>query len=557
MTARPTTAPLDDPLYYLRNFETLVTWVRDHHGDLLTPGERDLIRNLLTLPLPARGLLVRLVMRTGELFRQGKLVYPELGAPVTDALATLAEAGWIDPEPVLALDDLFRMLSAAECRIVFAGVMKQAGLPRSTTKTRLLDTLQEEPPEPRPLRTWWPEADDPVIGLNHMPLFDRLRLMFFGNLRQSWSDFVLVELGHHQYETVPFTPDSRAFQQREAVDRYLQMQACRDRLEAGESPTDIWRDVPERDDSNPWLESRRGRLLMELGRQADRQGHTDLALAAWSDSGHREARLRHLRLLERLERHQEAWDIALSAQAEPRGDGEVQGLERLMRRLARKVDQPPPERPERPTIPEIHLTLPQPVGASVEWAVLQDLDSHDTPVCYVENTLINGLFGLLCWPALFAPLPGAFFHPFHLAPADLHREDFVRRRQALFDDCLAALDGNAYKDRIRQTWREKHGITSAFVAWPALSEPVLDLALHCIPATDLKLIFQRLLWDLRNHRSGLPDLIRFHPEQASYDLIEVKGPGDRLQDHQIRWLEFCLAHDIAVSVCYVRWQEAD
>ena len=28
------------------------------------------------------------------------------------------------------------------------------------------------------------------------------------------------------------------------------------------------------------------------------------------------------------------------------------------------------------------------------------------PVHYVENTLINGLFGLLCWPAIFAPLPG-------------------------------------------------------------------------------------------------------------------------------------------------------
>ncbi|ROT96351.1 VRR-NUC domain-containing protein [Marinobacter sp. R17] len=557
MNGRITTASLDDPLYYLANFETVVHWVATHHGDLLTYDERTRLDRLQSLSQAARALLVRLVMRSGELFRLSKLNYPELGVPESEALDELAADGWTEDDPELAIDELFRLLTVAECRHALAPILADCGLPRAASKKAMLTDCLELAPAPRRFTDWWPDTDDRLVALHHMALFDRIRLMFFGNLRQSWSDFVLVELGHHQYETVPFTPDSRAFQQREAVDRYLLMQACRDRLEGGEPPADIWPDIPARDDSNPWLESRRGRLLMELGRQADRQGDAELALAAWSDSGHREARLRHLRLLERQGRHQEAWDIALSAQAEPRGDGEAQGLERLMRRLARKVDQAPPERPKRPSIPEMHLTLPQPAAASVEWAVLQDLDSEQTPVCYVENTLINGLFGLLCWPALFAPLPGAFFHPFHIAPADLHREDFVSRRQALFDDCLAALDSDEYKDRIRRTWGEKHGITSAFVAWPALSEPVLELALHCIPAADLKLIFQRLLRDLRDHRSGLPDLIRFHPEQARYDLIEVKGPGDRLQDHQIRWLEFCLAHDIAVSVCYVRWQEAD
>jgi sulfur relay (sulfurtransferase) complex TusBCD TusD component (DsrE family) len=37
-------------------------------------------------------------------------------------------------------------------------------------------------------------------------------------------------------------------------------------------------------------------------------------------------------------------------------------------------------------------------------------------------------------------------------------------------------------------------------------------------------------------------------------MIEVKGPGDRLQDNQKRWLEFCARHDMPVSVCYVAWQ---
>jgi hypothetical protein len=70
-------------------------------------------------------------------------------------------------------------------------------------------------------------------------------------------------------------------------------------------------------------------------------------------------------------------------------------------------------------------------------------------------------------------------------------------------------------------------------------------------------MFDRLLANRREHRSGFPDLIRFQPGQTDpnrrYEMIEVKGPGDRLQDHQARWLEFCVSHDIPVSVCYVRW----
>lgn len=38
-------------------------------------------------------------------------------------------------------------------------------------------------------------------------------------------------------------------------------------------------------------------------------------------------------------------------------------------------------------------------------------------------------------------------------------------------------------------------------------------------------------------------------------MIEVKGPGDRLQDNQLRWLAFCEEHGMPVTVCYVQWQE--
>lgn len=182
------------------------------------------------------------------------------------------------------------------------------------------------------------------------------------------------------------------------------------------------------------------------------------------------------------------------------------------------------------------------------------------PVFYVENALLTGLFGLLCWEAVFAPLPGAFFHPFHAGPADLYREDFVARRRAHFEACLARLDDGRHAATIRATWRAKHGLASPFVHWEVLDAALIDLALACLPGAQLRACFERLLGDLKANRAGLPDLIQFYPQAAPdkprYRLIEVKGPGDRLQDNQRRWLAFFHQQGMPAEVCHVIWREA-
>jgi hypothetical protein len=60
---------------------------------------------------------------------------------------------------------------------------------------------------------------------------------------------------------------------------------------------------------------------------------------------------------------------------------------------------------------------------------------------------------------------------------------------------------------------------------------------------------------VKTNRAGFPDLIQFWPRERRYRMIEVKGPGDRLQDNQIRWLHYCSSHGMPVSVCHVRWAE--
>jgi hypothetical protein len=93
------------------------------------------------------------------------------------------------------------------------------------------------------------------------------------------------------------------------------------------------------------------------------------------------------------------------------------------------------------------------------------------------------------------------------------------------------------------------------VYWAALSDELLEQALSCLPAAHLQRLFERLLDDIRANRAGLPDLIQFWPAERRYQMIEVKGPGDRLQDNQVRWIDYCVQHGMPVSVCYVQWQD--
>lgn len=557
---RPQTANLEDPLYYLSNMDTIVSWVADHHGDLLTDRERNRLAAFANLATGSRALFTRMVMRTGELFRADKLSYPELPVPEAEALQVLVTEGWLDNEPALSLDDLFRLFTLAELRPVFGGWLQQQGHPKTLGKAQMRELLAERFSEPRPLRDWLSGDDKAaqVVQLQDMALFDRIRLMFFGNLRQSWTDFVLVELGVQQFEPVPFTPESRAFQHRSEVDGYLQMHQCRERLDQGEPATEVWADVPGPVD-NPWLTSRRDRLLLELGRQAERQGEQELALQVWAASGHREARLKQLRLLERMKRFDDAWAIACQWQTRELSDAEAQGLSRLLKRLSAKVGEPRPTETPTPAIREFTVTLPKPETGSVEWAALQHLATDDAPVFYVENTLINALFGLLCWPVIFKAISGAFFHPFHIGPADLMREDFIARRQQDLDRCFELLESGDYRRCILDTYRQKQGIANPFVVWPVLSEELLELAMDCLPASHLAALFHRLVNNLKEHRSGFPDLIRFLPGADDpgqrYEMIEIKGPGDRLHDHQVRWLQFFAREGIPASVCYVRWQD--
>ena len=541
---------LENPFYYLDNFRQVLAWVGERHGDLLHDHERAFLDRFQQVPQASQALLVRMVMRKGTLFRASKLRYAEIGCPLQASVA-LIEHGWIEINPMLDLVQLSGLLKKDELLRVCGGAAING-----QRKSDLLQAMLAEHPQPKPFASWCNGFEDAAFALTIGDLGDRLRLMFFGNIHQDWSEFVLADLGIFRYEQVAFSPASRAFHARAEVDAYLHLHRCRERFEAGEAVEAVLPDIPSTPYANDWLEHRRGKLLMSIARQCERNGDLPLALRLHAANRYPGARERAIRVLERCDQPEAAMRLALTAQAAPESEHEGQQLQRILPRLLRALGEPV-ARQVRGVQPErIDLILPKRQGMSVEQAVREHLSRSDAPVYYVENALINSLLGLLCWDAIFAPLPGAFFHPFHAGPADLTRPDFHARRAGLFAECLSKLGTDEYRDCIRRVFREKFGLQSHFVSWGLFDETLLEMALACIPADHLRAFFQRILQDVPNHRSGLPDLIQLWPGEQRYRMIEVKGPGDRLQDNQKRWIEFALVQRIPVAVCYVQWSEA-
>jgi hypothetical protein len=270
--------------------------------------------------------------------------------------------------------------------------------------------------------------------------------------------------------------------------------------------------------------------------------------------------MRTIRLHERAREWAMARELCLKAQQEPENEAERQQLRRVLSRLNRRLGVLTETVRESCRVPSFDMEMAAPDDYYAVEYLARDCLARQTEsgssVHYVENGLINALFGLLCWKAIFAPIAGAFFHDFQYGPADLASARFYQRRQREFAACFAQLGSDEYKTTIRQYHAEKAGIQCPFVDWRMLNKGLLEQALCCFPAAHLRLWFDWIVKDVRENRAGFPDLVQFWPQQRRYRMIEVKGPGDRLQDNQRRLLEYCIAHQMPVSVCKVRWSRS-
>jgi len=519
----------------------VVEFVEHHYHDLLSDAELSLIGRFRACSVAAQCLYIRMLMRKGRLFRQDQLNYAEI-PDIRAAADELESCGLLAIDAVESIEEWIPLLRKHE----LAALTQQ---PLRLSRADLVAVAQLLSAER--IAEYF-SGLCAVFLLQGSDEVDVITLCFFANTRQTLAEFVIRDLGIMRYESYDIDQQSRFFRSRTEIDNYRHFSSLRDGWEEGniDDPVAMLAALPHAT-THPHLKRRVDRLAAYLLREIERRVEPAQALAHYQQWQIRDTFERIARLHEKCGDTEAAFALCEQIIASQPLDRESEFIKKYSRKLAKATNRTAllSELDYRPPTVLVELPFSE---LPVEIISQQHL-SQQAHCFYVENGLFNGLFGLTFWPAIFASVPAAFVNSFQLAPKDLYEREFHSRRSVLIDELRAkAGDSAASAKHIMDVYQHKFGIDNNFVNWQLLDEELLQLALQRIPVTHRLAIFDRMLQDLGNRCSGFPDLIVF--DDNGYRMVEVKGPGDTLQDNQLAWMRYFSQHGIAHEVMHVRWQ---
>ena len=559
MTAAAASEP--EP-YYVANFRALLEEVERRYADLLAPAEESFLADFRRLGSDARRLYVRLASRRGPWFRLDRLRYRDVDLEAAEPeLVAAGFAGRAGAELVaerlarLRRDELHAW--SAEVAPALAAALRRLGKGEAVA---LLGAATAG-------RGAELAARYPLLGLWRLEVLRVLRLLFFGNLNQDWTEFLLRDLGVLRFEAYALDAGARYFADRAALEWNLRLHDRREAVEAllaagdlaaaGELAGEVAAAAGQ-----PGLASRLRRradaIVLAVGRALERRGDlADLerALALYAAADSPPARERRARLLVRRGRLAAAWALCREIAAAPRDEGERLFAARFAPRPAGGGAAVVVRSPRRRPALRQRLLRAGPGGdstrtTSAETDALRALAAEGWRGFFAENWLWRSLFGLAFWEAVFAPVPGAFAHPFQHGPLDLE-DGFREARAERVAELLARLAAEARPGpRLLALWERKFGTANRLVAFAPELRAHLGLAAEVLGGAQLAAVCERLSRDLRRYGRGFPDL--FLVRDGEPLLAEVKAPGDRLRPEQEGWLRYLPEHGLPTVVVQLR-----
>jgi len=561
--------------YYLNNFQTILDFVDSHYGDILTADEKDFSRSFRFLSQGACRLYVRLISRKGPLFRGDALRYSEI-ADVETAAAELVEQGFLERDGQWELAEELDLLKKSELLELIADCGPDAHPDLSMTALKALrksQLVEEAAALPNS-----GEIRKRLHGLFHLYCPGKeneiliYRLLFFGNLYQDLTEFVVTDLGHVRYESYEVRKRDRLFRSREGLEqtfRLIELNSTFYKTVVGRSLQDIDTNallslldcLPELDgvEEDPELLRMRDHLINGIARHLERIGNDSEALHLYRLSRLPPSRERQARILERQGCLEQSLVLCRTIAHESWEEAEQEFAERYIEKLSRKLDLAPPRR-QRVEMPVQVLELEYDPRSGIEQTVLRHYREQGFSGYHTENELSVGLFGLAFWDIVFLSLPGAFFNRYQRGPRDLFRPEFRRRRARLLEKRLGHIkNSESWPGELIELYDRKEGIANDLVHWKLLPRELVERSVRTIPRSHLVAILDKLSKNPGANKSGFPDLILFAPrgvrKALPYELIEVKGPGDQLQINQKRWLKYFAGNGIPYRIVRVQWRE--
>ncbi|KAG2363435.1 hypothetical protein BDR07DRAFT_1483688 [Suillus spraguei] len=150
-----------------------------------------------------------------------------------------------------------------------------------------------------------------------------------------------------------------------------------------------------------------------------------------------------------------------------------------------------------------------------------------------ETRIIATLFGILFWDIIFLPIPGAFETPFQTAPLDIAEDSFYHARRDPIETRLKELEDGRGEEIVKRVEAEHRARKTWCVGvdWDLVEEGEIVEIVRCLGGTVLSLSVE---WDT-----------------GKCKFVEVKGPGDTLQENQKLWIDVLLRAGAAVELCSV------
>ncbi|TVP16251.1 hypothetical protein AYI87_02185 [Shewanella sp. KCT] len=544
--------------------------VARRYGDLLDEVELGFIDTFSALTPDAQCLLVRLISRKGPWFCEAQLNYSEIEA-IPEAISDLCDHSLICYEQP---DESWLLHKSTKAELSQALVEISRALDKDIKRLKKSELIQYAQDAGllahllgrlAPAQHWF--------RLSPQAVYRRFELLYFERMSQSLSQFILADLGIHNFEAYSTSIASRSFNTRGEIEGLYSLSSRYQEFEEGGlsgKPSEIdiknfdlfcqrLTELPgfTKEAGNEKLNRMTQGLWLMAARQLERLGHFERALALYANTEKPPSQERQARCLNKLGRDDEALGLVELMLASPMEESERLVARRLQKSLHRRLGRGAPK-PWQGEFDTFKLECQRSAadeslkngGANAEDAErveqcaarhLSTMQGEHLRLCVeVENRLFCSLFGLAFWDIIFADVSGAFANPYQSRPSDMYQSEFYPRRKIAIEERLAAL-ASGDTQMIMDHFHQKRGITNDWVHWPLFedlsfddlgfesaqsrdkdqSPLLLQLALTAFSGAFLADLFRQMLFDLRYYRAGFPDLICFHLAN------EHQATGDR------------------------------
>ena len=519
--------PSDD--YYANNVRTLIDFVVDRYHDLLVDEELHFAESVLNMSADAQRLYARILSRRGPIFLVEQFVYSEV-KDSTIAFEELETRELIAYNSAVPAESLCHKLTLARLRQIFDLLDWKES--KSALVSRIQDSFEDEDIVDRIRQeVAWFELDQ----TDRIATFS---LLFFGDRHQDLSTFVVHDLGILRLERYTLDVNTRQFKTREEIDCYLSWWELAERL-SEDDPIEIKQllefvELLQTQQINRTLERQRSKLLNRIARELERRGELSQALQAYDYSRLHPARERQMRVLQRMGHQHKVEELRTTILAKPWTIEEKLFAEKFKRKHIAPINYNTDEQVLRESLTE-----------NIETFARRELEAIGWEVWHSENQLPLAVFGLAYWDWIFAPVAEAFVNPFQIGPRDLYTPEFFAIRREVCVDPLK--DSLPLAERIVRTYEKKFGIANPTVNWKFFDESLLQATIRCLGEKTIRKLLQIMQPDLRQMRSGFPDLFVVK-SRHEYEFVEVKGPTDQVRPNQHIWLEALASINVPVRV---------